>query len=133
MATATEKKAALQKQIEALQQQMLDLTQETVQELKTKLSEARKVVSQLEDELAQLTGSPSTPRVRRERRPAIADDALQDQILKVMANFGQDGLNAKQLADKLNQDPLRVRKFISAHPGVLERKGSGPATKFFLL
>lgn len=135
MATsAAERKASLQKQIEALQKQLADLDQEAVHELKLKLSDARKVVLDLEDQLSTLTGKPAAgePRAKRERRPSIADDALQDQILKVMANHGQDGMNAKQLAEKLHQDAIRVRKFISANPNVLKREGAGPGTKFFL-
>ena len=135
MATsAHERKASLQKQIEDLQKKMQELDAEAGHELKLKLSDARKVVSELEDELTQLTGKPVSgePKVKRTRRPSIANDALQDQILKVMANFGQDGMNAKQLAEKLHQDAIRIRKFITENPKVLERKGSGPGTKFFL-
>ena len=128
-----DKKQSLQQQIEALQKQMEALDQEAIHELKLKLSDARKLVVELEDELATLTGKPAgETKVKRTRRPSIADDALQDQILKVMANFGQSGMNAKQLAEKLNQDALRVRKFISSNPKVLKRQGSGPGTKFFL-
>jgi hypothetical protein len=131
--TATEQKAALQKQIEALHLQMDTLDQEAVHELKLKLSDARKIVQVLESELGELLGKPvTTPKVRRERRPAITDEALQDQILKVMANFGKEGMNAKQMADRLNQDPLRVRKFIKDNPKALKRQGAGPGTKFFL-
>ena len=131
--TAKDKKLTLQQQIEALQKQMHDLDQEAVHELKLKLSDARKVVSTLEAELEQLTGKPSgAPKVRRERRPSIGDDALKDQILKVMANFGKEGMNAVQLAEKLHQDALRIRKFIKDNPKVLSRKGSGPGTKFHL-
>ena len=54
--SAIDKKASLQKQIEALQQQMQDLDQEAVQELMLKLSEASKVFTNFEDELAPLTG-----------------------------------------------------------------------------
>ena len=128
-----DKKQSLQQQIEALQKQMEALDQEAIHELKLKLSDARKLVVELEDELATLTGKTAgETKVKRTRRPSIADDALQDQILKVMANFGQSGMNAKQLAEKLNQDALRVRKFISSNPKVLKRQGSGPGTKFFL-
>ena len=136
MATATaakDRKLTLQQQIEALQKQMQDLDQEAIHELKLKLSDARKVVTNLEHELAELTGKPVfETKVRRERRPSITDDALKDQVLKVMANFGKEGMNAKQLAEKLHQDALRVRKFISSNPKVLKRTGSGPGTKFFL-
>ncbi len=131
--TATEKKASLLKQIEALQKQAHELDQEAVHELKLKLADARKVVTNLEHDLEALTGrSVGLPKIRRERRPSITDEALQDQILKAMANFGKEGMNAKQLAEKLNQDALRVRKFIGANPKVLKRKGAGPGTKFFL-
>ena len=130
---ATEKRTALLKQIEALNSQIDALNVEAVHELKLKLSDARKVVVQLEDELESLTGKPTgLPRVRRERRPAITDEALKDQLLKVMASHGKEGMNAKQLADKLNQDPLRVRKFIKENPKTLKRQGTGPGTKFFL-
>ena len=131
--TATEKKASLLKQIEALQKQAQELDQEAVHELKLRLADARKVVTNLEHDLEALTGrSVGLPKIRRERRPSITDEALQDQILKVMANFGKEGMNAKQLAEKLNQDALRVRKFIGANSKVLKRKGAGPGTKFFL-
>ena len=134
MATsATEKKASLQKQIEALTAQMHALDQEAVHELKLKLSDARKVVTDLEHELERLTGKPAAlTKVRRERRPSITDDALKDQLLQVLANFGKEGMNAKQMAEKVHQDALRIRKFIKDNPKVLKRTGGGPGTKFFL-
>jgi phage shock protein A len=53
--TALDKKAALQKQIEDLQKKVQDLDQEAIHELKLKLSDARKVVRDFEDQLAALT------------------------------------------------------------------------------
>ena len=130
---ATEKRTSLLKQIEALNNQIDALNVEAIHELKLKLSDARKVVVDLEEELAGLTGKPaSLPKIRRERRPSIGDEALKDQLLKVMALHGKEGMNAKQLADKLNQDPLRVRKFIKDNQKILKRQGAGPGTKFFL-
>jgi hypothetical protein len=132
--TAQEKQATIQKQIEALQVQLDSLNQEVVHDLKLKLSDARKVVRDLEEELGNLTGKAAAePKVRRIRRESIGDDALKDQIIKVMASHGKEGMNAKQLADKLNQDPLRVRKYIKDNPKTLKRQGAGPGTKFFLL
>ena len=131
--TAKDKKLSIQQQIQELQKQMQNLDQEAVHELKLKLSDARKVVTNLELELEELTGRPvGLPKVRRERRPSITDEALQGQIIKVMAQFGTEGMNAKQLAERLNQDALRVRKFIKDNPKALKRTGGGPGTKFFL-
>ena len=128
------KQSAARQKIETLQAQIEQLKQEEIHQVKLRLSDARKVVADLEAQLAEFTGQRpnGAPKVRRVRRPSISDDALQDQILKVMALAGKAGMNAKQLADKLHQDALRVRKFISAHPKVLKRVGVGPSTKFFL-
>lgn len=129
MATKTN---ALNK-IEELQRQIETLKQEAVDELRQKLNEARRVVSDLEDELAGLTGRPSAEgRARRTRRPSIGDEELKGHLLKAMAADGKLGLNAKQLADKVSQDALRIRKFIKDNPKILKRQGSGPGTRFFL-
>lgn len=119
--------------IEELQKQIETLKQEAVNELRQKLSEARRAVVELEEELAGLTGRPTTEgRVRRARRPSIGDEELKGYLLKAMAAEGKLGMNAKQLADKVSQDALRVRKFIKDNPKILKRQGSGPGTKFFL-
>ena len=132
--TASDKKATLQKQIEALQDQMVALQEEAIEELKAKLSDARKAVSTVEDELAQLTGKPVSgePKTRRTRRPSITDEHLQPQLLAVMAKHGREGLNARQLAEHLHQDAIRIRKFIADNAKLLNRTGNGAGTKFFL-
>ena len=130
MATKTnalDKIGELQKQIETLKQEAVD-------EIRQKLGEARRVVTNLEHELAGLTGrQPFEERTRRTRRPSIGDEELKSYVLKAMAADGKMGMNAKQLADKVNQDALRVRKFIKDNPKILKRQGSGPGTKFFLV
>ena len=127
-------KTSVLDKIEELQKQIETLKQEAVDEIRQKLNEARRVVSDLEDELAGLTGRHATEsRVRRPRRPSIGDEELKAHLLKAMAADGKLGMNAKQLADKVNQDALRVRKFIKDNPKVFKRQGSGPGTKFFLL
>ncbi len=120
--------------IEELQKQIATLKQQAVDEIKQKLFDARKLVTQLEDELADLTGKAPAEeaRSRRARRPSITDEHLRAFVLKAMADSGKHGLNAKQLADAIGQDALRVRKFIKNNPKVLKRQGSGPGTKFFL-
>ena len=128
-----DRKAFLQRQIEALQGEMVALQEEAVEELKRRLSDARQVVATLEEELSVLTGKPAgEPKTKRIRRPSITDDALKDQLLKVMAHHGQSGMNAKQLAEKLHQDAIRIRKFITDNPKLLRRTGNGAGTRFFL-
>ena len=131
--TAKDKKLTLQQQIEALQKQMEVLDQESIHELKLKLLDARKVVSTLEGELASLTGKPAgETKVKRVRRPSITDEHLQPQLLAVMAKNGREGLNARQIAEQLHQDAIRVRKFIADNPKLLKKTGAGAGTKFFL-
>jgi len=123
-------------QIEQLEQQILGLKKQALLELHEKLAEARKAVADLEKELAQLTGKlveePATGVVRRTRRPSITDEALKPLVLKAMAQHGMTGLNAKEIAARVGQDPLRIRKFIAGNPSVLKRQGAGPGTRFFL-
>lgn len=132
--STTDKKTALQKEIAALQEKMKLIDSEAIHELKLKIGDAKRVWEDLVKELEQLTGKPATPtpKMRRERRPSISDASLKDQLLKVMATFGKEGMNAKQIAGKLNVDPIRVRKFITTNPKVLKRTGAGPGTKFYL-
>ena len=131
--SAKNKKQSIQEQIDALQKQMQDLDQEAIHELKLKLSDAKKVVTTLEDELAQLTGKPAgEPKTKRVRRPSITDEHLQPQILAVMAKHGKEGLNARQLSEHLHQDAIRIRKFIKDNSKLLKKTGSGAGTKFFL-
>ena len=136
MATAPstkDKKLTLQQKIEALQKEMEALDQEAIHELKLRLSDAKKVVATLEDELTQLTGKPvGETKVKRTRRPSILDEHLQPQILAVMAKSAKEGLNARQLAEHLHQDAIRVRKFIKDNPKLLKKTGAGAGTKFFL-
>ena len=131
--TAKDKKQSIQQQIEALQKQMHDLDQEAVAELKARLLDAKKLVSQLEAELATLTGKPAgETKAKRIRRPSITDEHLQPQLLAVMAKHGREGLNARQLAEHLHQDAIRIRKFIADNAKLLKRTGNGAGTKFFL-
>ena len=132
-ASSSDKKLTLQQQIDALQKQMQDLDQEAVAELKAKLADAKKVVSTLEAELATLTGKPAgESRARRVRRPSITDEHLQPQLLAFMAKYGREGMNARQLAEHLQQDAIRIRKFIADNAKLLKRTGNGAGTKFFL-
>ena len=109
------------------------MNQEAAEELKQKISDTKKVLRGYELQLEELTGKSTTPsKGKRTRRPSITDDELKGTLLKVMASVGKNGMNAKQLGEKVGQDALRIRKFITANPKVLKRVGAGPGTKFFL-
>ena len=131
--TSADQMAELDRQMEVLKQKKLELSQAAIHEQKLRVSDARKALQVEEDKLKELTGRPiAEPKVKRERRPRITDDALKDQLLKVLARDGAEGMNAKQLAGKLFQDPMRIRKFIKDNPKVLKRTGNAAGTKFFL-
>jgi hypothetical protein len=122
-------------QIEQIEAQISNLKKEALIELKARLAEAIQNVAALEKELAGLTGQPAvtdSAAPRRTRRASISDDALKPLILKAMAQKGMNGLNAREIAACVGQDPLRVRKFIAQNPSVLKRQGAGPGTRFFL-
>jgi hypothetical protein len=122
-------------QIEQLEEQIKSLRQQALVELHEKLTEARHHVAELEKQLAEMTGKPTetaTPAQRRTRRPSISNEALKPLVLKAMADKGVNGLNAKDIAEFVGQDPMRVRKFIAENPSLLKRQGAGPGTRFFL-
>ncbi|MCX6966664.1 MAG: hypothetical protein NTZ46_02605 [Verrucomicrobia bacterium] len=124
-------------QIEQLERQIQGLKKQALIELHEQLAEARKTVADLEKELAQLTGKPAeesgaAPSARRTRRQSISDEELKPMVLKAMAQHGMNGLNAKEIAARVGQDPLRIRKFIANNPTALKRQGAGPGTRFFL-
>lgn len=123
-----------QEKIHDLESQIEKLKQEAVLELKQKLAIARTEVSSLEKELAQLTGTQvsSASAAPRLRRPSISDDDLKAQILKAVAAKGQNGMNAKAIAEAIDQNSFRVRDFIKANPKILKRQGNGPGTRFYL-
>ena len=124
--TAAQQIAAIDEQIAALEAKKSTYKEQAIQELKTRIVEANKVVRELEGRLGEKKGA---TKVRRGR---ITDETLIPQIHAAMSKFGGEGLNAKQLAEKLNLDALRVRKFIATNPKMLKREGKGPGTKFFL-
>jgi len=123
-------------QIEALEAQIKNLRHQALDELREKLAEARRTVADLESQLAEITGKPAeaaaAPTRRRTRRASVTNEELKPLVLKAMADKGLNGLNAKEIAEAIGQDPMRVRKFIAETPSLLKRQGAGPGTRFFL-
>jgi hypothetical protein len=103
--------------------------------IREKLREARAVVTDLEFQLSEITGRPSATMVRasdHKRWAPITDEQLEVMIVFLLQKEGQEGMNAKTIAEKLNQNPVRIRGFIKKHPTVLKRVGKGVGTRFFL-
>ncbi len=123
-----------QQEIEQLRRRLEILEEESESELRQRLKEARAVVTDLEFQLSEITGRPSASQVRAadsKRWPAITDEQLEVQILFVLQKEGANGLNAKAIAERLNQNPVRIRNWINKHPKAVKREGAGPGTKFF--
>jgi uncharacterized protein YjcR len=53
------------------------------------------------------------------------------QILFVVAKE-PEGMNAAEIARQLNQDPVRVRKWMKKHPEKLRKEGEARATRYFV-
>lgn len=124
-----------QQEIQQLQKRLAQLQEEAEDVIREKLKEARMVVTDLEMQLSEITGRPSATMIHasdRKRWTAITDEQLEVMILFLIQKEGQDGMNAKTIASKLNQNPVRIRQWVKKHPKVLKRIGSGPGTKFFV-
>ncbi len=118
--------------IEELEFQIRQLKDDAVLELKEKLISARRAVSDLEKELEELTGKAAPAGIIRIRRSSLSDEDLKPRILEIFALNGKNGFNAKQIADAVDQPPVRIRVYLKKNPKVLKRQGTGPGTRFFL-
>jgi len=134
------KALSTQQEIEQLKRRLEVLQEGAENELRQQLKEARHVVTHLEQQLSEITGRPSasqiratSPNVARVRRESISDEKLEIRILSLLHEEGAEGMNAKTIGEKLNQDAVRIRGWIKKHPTVLKRVGSGPGTRFFRL
>jgi predicted RNase H-like nuclease (RuvC/YqgF family) len=126
---------AAQQEIEQLKRRLEVLQEEAEEQLRQKLAEARKVVTDLEMQLSEITGRPSATMIKAadpKRWPPVTDEQLEVMILFLLQKEGQDGMNAKTIAERLNQNPVRIRQWVKDNPTVLKRVGKGPGTKFFI-
>jgi len=111
-----------------IQQEIAQLTKR----LEVLQDEARKVVTDLEMQLSEITGRPTATQIKVEKGFApLTDDQLEVQILFVLQKE-PEGLNAVSIAGRLNQAPQRIRQWIKKYPKVLNRVEAGTGTKFFL-
>ena len=122
-----------QQEIQQLQKRLAQLQEQAEDVIREKLKEARAVVTDLEFQLSEITGRPSATQIKVVKGFApLTDDALEVQILFVLQKEGDQGMNATDIARKLNQDPVRIRGWIKKHPSVLNRTGKGAGTRFFV-
>ena len=119
-------------EMQQLQKRLVQLQEQAEDVLRKKLKEARAVVTDLEMQLSEITGRPTASQIKAANGFApLTDDQLEVQILFVVQKEGEEGMNAAEIARKLNQNPVRIRQWIKSHPGKLRREGSGPGTRFF--
>ena len=122
-------------EIEQLKKRLEVLQEGAEAELRQKLKEARAVVTDLEMQLSEITGRPSATMIHasdRKRWAPITDEQLEVMVLFLLQKEGQDGMNAKTIAEKLKQNPVRIRQWVKKHAKVLKRVGTGPGTRFFV-
>jgi TolA-binding protein len=121
-------------EIQQLQKRLATLQDQAEDQIRQQLKEAPQVVADLEMQLSEITGRPTASQIKAMNGFApLSDEELEVQILFVVQKEGTDGMNAKTIASKLNQNPVRIRGFIKDHPKVLKRVGTGPGTKFFAI
>lgn len=130
-----ERTSQLKKRLEHLQEQAED-------EIRQRQKEARAVVTDLELQLSEITGRPSATMIKaasfddhrapRTNRPHITDEKLEIRFLSLLHEEGKQGMNAKTIAEKLDQAPVRIRQWVNNHPTVLRRVGSGHGTRFYV-
>jgi len=128
-------KLTTQQEIAQLTKHLEVLQEGAEEELRQKLKEASAVVTELEHELSEITGRPTASQIKAsdpKRWAPITDEQLEVQILFILQKEGQEGMNATDIARKLNQDPVYIRRWLKNHTGVLKRVGAGAATKYFL-
>ena len=122
----TDEIAQLTKRLEQLQEQAEN-------ELRQRLKEARAVVTDLEMQLSEITGRPTATQIKVVKGFApIKDEELEVMILFLLQKEGHDGMNAKTIAERLKQNPARIRQWIKKYPNVLKRVGAGAGTRFFV-
>ena len=125
-ATSTEQ------EIQQLKRRLELLNEQAENELRQRLKEARAVVTDLEMQLSDITGRPTATQIKAVNGFApITDEQLEVMILFLLQKEGQDGMDAKTIAEKLKQNPVRIRQWIKKHPSILKRVGAGPGTRFF--
>jgi hypothetical protein len=126
---------ATELEVQELKRRLAVLYERAEGELRQKLKEARAVVADLEMQLSEVTGRPSATQIKAsdpKRWAPITDAQLEVQILFVLQKEGGQGMNATTIAERLNQNPGRVRKFIKDNPKILKRVGTGPRTRYFV-
>ncbi|HEX4083885.1 MAG TPA: hypothetical protein VHY22_03160 [Chthoniobacteraceae bacterium] len=124
---------SIQSEIEALSRRLQMLNEQAENEIRQKLKEARAIVADLEMQLSDLTGRPAASQIKAASGfSPLTDEQLEVQILFVVHKEGAEGINAKTIAGKLNQNPVHIRQWIKDHPERLRREGSGPGTRYYM-
>ncbi len=119
-----------QTQIAELEAKIQALRSAQVTELKEQLHAARKVVADLEGQLAQITGkAPAAGAVVRRTRTSSED--VRKGILKALAD-SPTGLSQKEISDTTGLSYQTVVVFLKKNPKDFKTTGSFKSKRYFL-
>jgi DNA-binding NarL/FixJ family response regulator len=114
-------------QIQELETKLQQLKEQQVNELRERLRLARKTVSELEDEIAAITGKTAVPRARKR----VSSEEMRSRIVAVLS-ANPKGLTQKQIADETQFAYGSVAAFLKKHQKEFKTTGERKQKRYFL-
>ena len=118
----------VQSQIQELEAKIQQLRSSQLGELQQKLKEARQTVTEIENEIATLTGKAPTAEIRRKR---TSSDEVRGRILKSLSEAPQ-GLSQKEISDSTGLNYNTVVLYLKNHAKDFKTTGSLRSKRYFL-
>jgi len=119
-----------QTQIKELEAKIQQLRSVQVTELKEKLHAARQVVSELESQIAKMTGKPAGPAAGA-RRTRTSTDEIRGRILKTLAG-APTGLSQKGISEATGLNYNTVVIFLKKNAREFKTTGALKSKRYFL-
>lgn len=122
--------SSAQTQIAELEAKIQSLRAAQVTELKEKLVEARKTVSELESQIGKITGKAPVGG-KPERRKRTSSEDVRKGILKALAD-SPTGLSQKEISDTTGLNYNTVVLFLKKNPKDFKTTGQMKSKRYFL-
>lgn len=119
----------VQAQIRELEERIHQLRSGQLNELQEKLKEARQAVTELENQIAAITGGTPTPEVTRRKR--TSSEEVRGRILKSLS-ISPEGLSQKEIADKAELNYNTVVLYLKNHTKDFKTTGALRSKRYFL-